>query len=80
MGTVEQKQRRRLFRDYFPAENGRWVPALPYRRKPAWYGKRDVPVFVSDVTSFCVSGRFRNQQKALCHLHVLSVLNKACKN
>jgi hypothetical protein len=26
--------------EIFFAEQSRWVPALPYRRKPTWYGKK----------------------------------------
>jgi hypothetical protein len=39
------------------AEHSRWVPAMPNRRKPTWYGKRVSDMFfvsgsASDVTEF----------------------------
>jgi hypothetical protein len=36
----------------FPNQgNGRWVPALPYRPKPAWYGKLVSVASVSEFSS-----------------------------
>jgi hypothetical protein len=39
--------------DIFSEERSRWVPALPYRRKPTWYGKRVSDIFCFGVLFKC---------------------------